>query len=1086
MRVSSARARLTAVGAGIALVAVPTASAAKLGPPIGLSAPGPRPAASAAGHSVPAGPVHIVTGSVTAPGGMPLGGACVIAIGPAGSSLARTAPDGRYSISLATPGAYMLQYRVCGALSNSSPVNSATPESVTTRQVWVSDGMVTMVPAVTLRPGPASAAPGQRAELERAGVMVPPALRLLRPGQHAGAAPAVKLNGVSGKVTDPHGRPLKGICVWVTGNGWALGTSTSARGTYRVESNFQPGLYPIEFTSNCNDPFSPQGPWAPEWYNGKFSQSAANKVRILAGKVTGGINAVMRRAGVVTGTVTAPSGRKLARVCVAITTAKGVELNQAITKTDGTYRIGGLDPGRFKVVFVPACNPKLADFGSVWWPHSPTRTKAELIRVRLGKTTSGVNGILPRLGEITGVIRLGDMSGRPLAGMCISVNGLTPSATQFADGTSRRNGTYSIPGLSSGKYDVESNPGCGNNGNYAAAEYPHQVKVVVGKTTRGIDLFLQPGGMVTGTVTDAASNGPLGGICVSDIDGDFAVTNSEGSYRIKQMSAGTTSISFSGGCGNKGSYAPQSYDALANEAAATPVHIRAGETTAGIDAAMLPGATITGQVARQGGRQLGNVCVSAVSPSEIRNTFLFIFPLAISHKGRYTIRNLAPGLYGVTFWSGCTSFPNVAVQEWFKDQPSYLSAGLVSAPAGITAGLNEQLSQAGSISGSVADGAGNPLDFACVTATKTGTGSKTQDQTFGFDGYYQFAGLMPGTYTVTASDCGYRGLQSQTYGRQLVVRAGHSTNGINFKLRKLQDVGAIAGKVSIRSTGAPAKGVCLIATAHDGKFFGFAVTNRLGDFKITDLSPARYRVTIQTVDGCEQRTENLAGQTLGHRVRVLANRTTSGVNAALGQGGSLSGTVTGPGAVPVPGACVEAFPVPRGPAQETLTDRNGKFKLKGLTPDQYKVRVNSPFCSVDPSGLSQKWYNNAQTRAAATPVAVARGQVVANINATVGEDGTISGSVTGPASTPLTGVCVAAVPESPARATLYTVTSNGSYSLADVQPGRYRVEFESGCGATGWASQWWNAASSRVGASFITVRSAKEVSNIDAVMSTAS
>src|SRR5215467_12459408 len=183
MKVSSARARLTAVGAGIALVAVPTASAAKLSPPIGMSAPGFRPAASAAGRSVRTGPVHIVTGSVTAPGGMPLGGACVIAIGPAGSSITRTAPDGRYSISVAKPGAYMLEYRACTAASNSSPATTAPAEPVTRRQVWVSDGLVTMVPAVTLRPGPASAARGQRAELERAGVIVPPALRLARPGQ---------------------------------------------------------------------------------------------------------------------------------------------------------------------------------------------------------------------------------------------------------------------------------------------------------------------------------------------------------------------------------------------------------------------------------------------------------------------------------------------------------------------------------------------------------------------------------------------------------------------------------------------------------------------------------------------------------------------------------------------------------------------------------------------------------------------------------------------------------------------------------------------------------------------------------------
>jgi hypothetical protein len=62
------------------------------------------------------------------------------------------------------------------------------------------------------------------------------------------------------------------------------------------------------------------------------------------------------------------------------------------------------------------------------------------------------------------------------------------------------------------------------------------------------------------------------------------------------------------------------------------------------------------------------------------------------------------------------------------------------------------------------------------------------------------------------------------------------------------------------------------------------------------------------------------------------------------------------------------------------------------------------------------------------------------------------------------------------------VTRGGGYSVIDLTPGRYRVEFSSGCGASGYATQWWKNASSQGRATIITVPANTVRTGIDAVL----
>jgi hypothetical protein len=59
------------------------------------------------------------------------------------------------------------------------------------------------------------------------------------------------------------------------------------------------------------------------------------------------------------------------------------------------------------------------------------------------------------------------------------------------------------------------------------------------------------------------------------------------------------------------------------------------------------------------------------------------------------------------------------------------------------------------------------------------------------------------------------------------------------------------------------------------------------------------------------------------------------------------------------------------------------------------------------------------------------------------------------------------------------ISRGGRYTVT-VAPGRYKVEFRPGCGASGFATQWWTGAKSRSAARVITVPARAEVTGISA------
>jgi hypothetical protein len=61
-------------------------------------------------------------------------------------------------------------------------------------------------------------------------------------------------------------------------------------------------------------------------------------------------------------------------------------------------------------------------------------------------------------------------------------------------------------------------------------------------------------------------------------------------------------------------------------------------------------------------------------------------------------------------------------------------------------------------------------------------------------------------------------------------------------------------------------------------------------------------------------------------------------------------------------------------------------------------------------------------------------------------------------------------------------SADGRYALPGLPASRYIVEFSAGCGATGYATQWWKDATSAADATAVSVRVGGTASAVNALL----
>jgi len=155
------------------------------------------------------------------------------------------------------------------------------------------------------------------------------------------------------------------------------------------------------------------------------------------------------------------------------------------------------------------------------------------------------------------------------------------------------------------------------------------------------------------------------------------------------------------------------------------------------------------------------------------------------------------------------------------------------------------------------------------------------------------------------------------------------------------DTGSIGGTVTDQDTGQPIQGICVFAYDEATAAYGQTQTGTDGTYRITGLPTGRYWVLFYNCTGTgyvQEYYDNKTRRQNADLVQVTAGAETSGIDAALALGGSISGTVTDEDTgQPIEGICVEVSGDTTGAYGFAVTDAKGTYQITGLPTDDYRV-----------------------------------------------------------------------------------------------------------------------------------------------------
>ncbi len=217
---------------------------------------------------------------------------------------------------------------------------------------------------------------------------------------------------ITGTVTGPGGVALSSPDVLVSAYALQVGgywdvvrrTSVASNGTYNL-GGLPSGTYRVEFASN-------DGLYITEYWDGAATVENAGDIVVTAPGTQSGKNVQLALAGHVTGMVTGPTGTAQDDVDVtayALDGGEWVEAGYGYTRSDGTYDVGSLPTGTYRIGF----RHYSGSLATEYWDDKADVYLAQDISVTAGATTAGKNAQLGEAAHITG--RLTNQGGSGVA-----------------------------------------------------------------------------------------------------------------------------------------------------------------------------------------------------------------------------------------------------------------------------------------------------------------------------------------------------------------------------------------------------------------------------------------------------------------------------------------------------------------------------------------------------------------------------------------------------------------------------------------------------------------------------------------------
>ncbi|MEX0800723.1 MAG: carboxypeptidase regulatory-like domain-containing protein [Dehalococcoidia bacterium] len=406
----------------------------------------------------------------------------------------------------------------------------------------------------------------------------------------------------------------------------------------------------------------------------------------------------------------------------------------------------------------------------------------------------------------------------------------------------------------------------------------------------------------------------------------------------------------------------------------------------------------------------------------------------------------------ISFGEGTTYYFQLGYPGGYGDGELVFNLASSGGPSGVSTG---------SISGAVTEeGTGTPLVDICASVYGVGGGFISFDLTDAF-GDYVVPNVPEGDVKVQFFDCSaepnhltewYDDQPDFAAADAVSVSDGATTSGIDASLAI---GGSIAGAVTAGGSGTPLPDICVNVYSAGGAWSGGDLTDAFGDYFVGRLTTGDY--TIEYFDCAafpnhfgewyDDKADFLSADPVG----VVEGATTSGIDAALTVGGSISGTVTEEGAGnPIEFACVDVSDLDGNGFGGVTTDEFGAYFVGLLPTGDYKARYAD--CDF-PGTHVPEWYEDRPDFDSADVIPVVQGSDT-QIDVALAVGGAISGTIFEEGSgTPLQ-ACAFVYSTFDGFLGQAFADEFGNYSMGGLPTGDYKVEF--GCGGFTHLGEWYD------------------------------
>ena len=857
---------------------------------------------------------------------------------------------------------------------------------------------------------------------------------------------------------------------------------TGADGSYHLT-----GVLPGSYLVWCQDSWD----WVGEWWQEVANQDAATPVEVLADQDTSGIDFTLDPACKISGTVTpegggsfGPAGSVNAVAMQWMDDGGGGgwweqrwDIPGGVNE-DGTYTIGGLAPGTYRVLF--AGDSTL--WATEYWNDKPSPGQGDDIVLGPGETRTGIDAVLSPASTISGrVTGDGAPDGIPYATISVAIfDPATEYWEEIAWEQADEFGYYTVWGLPAGDYAVSFGDQAGMwlYENYDDVYDWHEATPVHTDPVtpaENIDAVLASAAYISGTVYGEGEVDPLPWIGVDVFEGtDWGTewlggvqTDENGQYLFGGLwGSDRYLLQFTDWSGEWATeaYADASSWMWGDEVGAWP-----GMPAGGIDVTLERAGMIVGMV--YGGEGTGNPLPNAavaVGPYDAASDqwdgwfgYSEVYP-----DGSYVIRGLKPGAaYRVMAWDMdgiyAASFYDGGDGDYHSGTDIYpISGDSVTADFHLPAGAH--------ITGAVTDGT-DPIEGIAVFLYHEDPWSGFDDFWSSFDGVqastdslgqYDVGGLSPGNYRIGFGDMAHALYAGEIWDDAPLLAMGDTITITDYgevvggKDAVLGLGGSIEGTVT-DNLGNPLQGVWVSASIMRGEGWwdsaeGWgAESDEFGRYVINaGLRPEdAFYVQAQPWDGnwlgeWWQESPDFASATAVH---VPAGGSLTGIDFTLDPAAHIIGMVEGDdgtGLNGLPNIDVAAYAF-TGEWWDwvggSTTDMLGDYDIGGLKPD-----VEHRLWFMDWNGVwGAEAFSNKSSWMWGDPVTPSLvGPTVVDAQLVLG--GTISGHVLGD-GVPLTNAAVVAGPYDLATEqwdpwAWDDTDAEGFYELRGLAPGIYKVQ----------------------------------------------